>query len=134
MSNIRDTNIRVYYLEREIREALSKLRARPLTERSERQLVDGAKFLEMIKHTPYSRCKTVTSLKERIVKERNKLKAELVKIDTGSSGHQLSIFEMMDERTEEEKKRHEARVAKLKDEIHWLHKCLGICKNTDYFK
>ena len=134
MSNIRDTNIRVYYLEREIREALSKLRARPLTERSERQLVDGAKFLEMIKHTPYSRCKTVTSLKERIVKERNKLKEELVKIDTGSSGHQLSIFEMMDERTEEEKKRHEARVAKLKDEIHWLHKCLGICKNTDYFK
>lgn len=134
MSNIRDTNIRVYYLEREIREALSKLRARPLTERSERQLVDGAKFLEMIKHTPYSRCKTVTSLKERIVKERNKLKAELVKIDMGSSGHQLSIFEMMDERTEEEKKRHEARVAKLKDEIHWLHKCLGICKNTDYFK
>ncbi len=134
MSNIRDTNIRVYYLEREIREALSKLRSRPLTERSERQLVDGAKFLEMIKHTPYSRCKTVTSLKERIVKERNKLKEELVKIDTGSSGHQLSIFEMMDERTEEEKKRHEARVAKLKDEIHWLHKCLGICKNTDYFK
>ena len=134
MSNIRDTNIRVYYLEREIREALSKLRSRPLTERSERQLVDGAKFLEMIKHTPYSRCKTVTSLKERIVKERNKLKEELVKIDTGSSGHQLSIFEMMDERTEEEKKKHEARVAKLKDEIHWLHKCLGICKNTDYFK
>ena len=134
MSNIRDTNIRVYYLERQIREALSKLRNRPLTERSERQLVDGAKFLEMIKHTPYSRCKTVTSLKERIVKERNKLKEELVKIDTGSSGHQLSIFEMMDERTEEEKKRHEARVAKLKDEIHWLHKCLGICKNTDYFK
>jgi hypothetical protein len=134
MSNIRDTNIRVYYLEREIREALSKLRSRPLTERSERQLDDGAKFLEMIKHTPYSRCKTVTSLKERIVKERNKLKEELVKIDTGSSGHQLSIFEMMDERTEEEKKRHEARVAKLKDEIHWLHKCLGICKNTDYFK
>jgi hypothetical protein len=88
----------------------------------------------MIKHTPYSRCKTVTSLKERIVKERNKLKEELVKIDMGSSGHQLSIFEMMDERTEEEKKRHEARVAKLKDEIHWLHKCLGICKNTDYFK
>ena len=134
MSNIRDTNIRVYYLEREIRESLSKLRSRPLTERSERQLVDGAKFLEMIKHTPYSRCKTVTSLKERIVKERNKLKEELVKIDTGSSGHQLSIFEMMDERTEEEKKRHEARVTKLKDEIHWLHKCLGICKNTDYFK
>ncbi len=134
MSNIREGNVRVYYLEREIREALNVLRARPLTERSERQLVDGAKFLEMIKHTPYSRYKTVASLKERIVKERNKLKAELIKIDTGSTGHQISIFEMLDERSEEEKKRHESRVAKLKDEIHWLHKCLGICKNTDYFK
>ena len=134
MSNIRDTNIRVYYLEREIREALSKLRSRPLTERSERQLVDGAKFLEMIKHTPYSRCKTVTSLKERIVKERNKLKEELVKIDTGSFGHQITIYEMLDERTDEEKVRHAAKVEKLKEEIHWLHKCLGICKNTDYFK
>lgn len=134
MSNIRDTNIRVYTLEREIREALSKLRSRPLTERSERQMVDGAKFLEMIKHTPYSRCKTVTSLKERIVKERNKLKAELVKIDTNSQGHQISIFDMLDERTEEQKKRDALKVAKLKEEIHWLHKCLGICKNTDYFK
>ena len=134
MSNIRDTNIRVYYLEREIKEALSRLKAKPLTERSERQLVDGAKFLEMIKHTPYSRCKTVTSLKERIVKERNKLKEELVKIDVGSCGHQLSIFEMMDERTDEEKKKHVAKVEKLKEEIHWLHKCLGICKNADYFK
>lgn len=134
MSNIRDTNIRVYYLEREIREALSSLKAKPLTERSERQLVDGAKFLEMIKHTPYSRCKTVTSLKERIFKERNKLKKELVKIDTESTGHQLSIYEMMDERTDEEKKKHVAKVEKLKEEIHWLHKCLGICKNADYFK
>ena len=134
MSSIRDTNIRVYTLEREIRDALSKLRARPLTERSERQMVDGAKFLEMIKHTPYSRCKTVTSLKERIVKERNKLKEELVKLDLGTVGHQLSIFEMVDERTEEEKKKHEAKVEKLKEEIHWLHKCLGICKNSDYFK
>ncbi|MBR6689044.1 MAG: hypothetical protein IKL68_03425 [Clostridia bacterium] len=134
MSNIREGNVRVYYLEREIREALNVLRARPLTERSKRQLVDGAKFLEMIKHTPYSRYTTVASLKERIVKERNKLKAELVKIDTGSSGHQITIYEMLDERSEEEKKRHAGRVAKLKDEIHWLHKCLGICKNTDYFK
>ena len=134
MSNIREGNVRVYYLEREIREALNVLRARPLTERSERQLVDGAKFLEMIKHAPYSRYKIVSSLKERIVKERNKLKAELVKIDVESKGHQISIFEMLDERSEEEKKRHEARVAKLQDEIHWLHKCLGICKNTDYFK
>ena len=134
MSNIRDTNIRVYYLEIEIREALSSLKAKPLTERSERQLVDGAKFLEMIKHTPYSRCKTVTSLKERIFKERNKLKKELVKIDTESTGHQLSIYEMMDERTDEEKKKHVAKVEKLKEEIHWLHKCLGICKNADYFK
>ena len=134
MSNIRDTNIRVYYLEREIREALSSLKAKPLTERSERQLVDGAKFLEMIKHTPYSRCKTVTGLKERIFKERNKLKKELVKIDTESTGHQLSIYEMMDERTDEEKKKHVAKVEKLKEEIHWLHKCLGICKNADYFK
>ena len=134
MSNIRDTNIRVYYLEREIREALSSLKAKPLTERSERQLVDGAKFLEMIKHTPYSRCKTVTSLKERIFKERNKLKKELVKIDTESTGHQLSIYEMMDERTDEENKKHVAKVEKFKEEIHWLHKCLGICKNADYFK
>ena len=134
MSNIREGNVRVYYLEREIREALNVLRVRPLTERSERQLVDGAKFLEMIKRAPYNRYKIVSSLKERIVKERNKLKAELVKIDVESKGHQISIFEMLDERSEEEKKRHEARVAKLKAEIHWLHKCLGICKNTDYFK
>ena len=134
MSNIRDTNIRVYYLEKEIRESLVSLRRKPLTERSERQLVDGAKFLEMIKHVPYSRCKTVASLKERIVKERNKLKEELVRIDTGTRGHQMSIYELMDERTEEEKKKHALKVEKLKEEIHWLHKCLGICKNADYFK
>ena len=134
MSSIRDTNIRVYTLEKEIREALSKLRARPLTERSERQLVDGMKFLEMIKHTPYSRCTTVTSLKERIVKERNKLKEELVEIDDKTAGHQITIADIMDERTGKEKVKHEARVARLKEEIHWLHKCLGICKNTDYFK
>ncbi len=133
MSNIREGNVRVYYLEREIREALNVLRARPITQRSERQLVDGAKFLEMIKHTPYSRYKTVASLKERIVKERNKLKAKLVKLDAGSVGHQISIFEMIDERTEEQKKRDAAKVDRIKEEIHWLHKCLGICKNTDYF-
>ncbi len=133
MQNVREGNVRVYYLEKEIRERIEVLSEGHISERRARQILDGEKFLDMIKHTPYKSCGTIVSLKNRISKIRNKKKAELLKLDTGADGHQMTLFELLDERSEQEKAEDEKRIAELKEEIHWLHKCLGICKNKDYF-
>lgn len=143
MDNIRDGGTKVFCLKIEIRKRMTSLdkkcyRTRiggiAYTSRVERQLKDGERFLNMLNEPPYCNCKTVDELKQRISKKRNHLKKQLVELDESADGHQISMLEILDDITEIEKQERKIKIADLKDEIHWLHKCLGICKNKDYFK
>lgn len=142
MSNIREGDVKVYCLKMDVKKAMSVLRNKgyrsrlgsiEYTSRVERQIRDGQRFLEMLDLSPYSRCKTVDELKQRISRTRNTLKIRLSELDPEADGHQLSMFEVLEEISEPERENRKKAIAELKDEIHWLHKCLGICKNRDYF-
>jgi len=87
----------------------------------------------MLNESPYSNCKTVDELKQRISRKRNKLKEELKALDPTAEGHQISMFEVLGEISETERVKRDKAITELKEEIHWLHKCLGICKNRNYF-
>jgi len=143
MDNIRDGNTSVYCLKKEIKRQMEILDKRwyrtriggiAYTSRVQRQFEDGEKFLAMLDEMPYCNCKTVDELKQRISKKRNKLKSQLVELDEGENGHQISVFEILEPISEREKEERTKKIADLNEEIHWLHKCLGICKNKDYFK
>ena len=138
MSNIRDGKVKVFFLKLYVSYNVNRLKKitgitvveeDTLRTRNVRQLVDGEKFLTMLNESTYCNCKTIDELKQKISKKRNKLKRELVALDESLDGHQLSFFTL----TEAEKEERNNKIKALKEEIHWLHKCLGICKNTDYF-
>jgi len=140
MDNIRDGNVKVYCLKMEVRRSLTSLKGYramlgglPNTSRVSRQIADGDSFLAMLNESPYSNCKTVDELKQRISRKRNKLKEELKALDPTAEGHQISMFEVLGEISETERVKRDKAITELKEEIHWLHKCLGICKNRNYF-
>ena len=58
----------------------------------------------------------------------------MVKIDRYMPGHQMTIFETIEEVTEEEQKEFEKIKKEYEVQIHWLHKCLGMCCDRNYFK
>ena len=134
LDNIRSGNLKVKKLKEEIQSAVVMLKFSHITKRASRQIMDGTKFLEMIAKPPYKGCRTVSELKKKISEERNKLKAEVVKIDRYMPGHQMNIFETVEEITEEQQQKIEAKKKELEAEIHWLHKCLGMCSDRSYFK
>ena len=142
MDNIRDGTTTVFALKWEVRKKIEGLKnikcnvrfvGENYVSRVTRQIEDGEKFIAMLDESAYSSCKTVDELKQRISRKRNGLKKKLIELDPLTEGHQISIFEIIDTTTEEEKKAKEVAILALKEEIHWLHKCLGICKNKDYF-
>ena len=134
MEDIRSGNLRVKKMKEEIECAVVMLKCSYITKRSQRQILDGTKFLEMISKPPYRGCRTVSQLKKKISEERNKIKEELLKIDRYMPGHQMTIFETTEEITEEEQKEIEKKKLEYEAELHWLHKCLGMCSNKKYFK
>ena len=75
----------------------------------------------------------ISDLKKRIKIEREKLKERLVEIDYYMPGHQFTFFENPKETTEQEKKEIATEKIRLQKEIRWLHKCLGMCSNRNYF-
>lgn len=141
-NNIRSGNMLVrmnkrsksFGLVEEIMCELSRLEVIYRNPRVKRQYEDGIRFIEMISKAPYVNCRTVSNLQKEISKQRDALKQELINIDSYMPGHQLSIFEVVDEISEQEKQELELKIINLKEEIRWLHKCLGICKNRRYFK
>lgn len=143
MENIRDGSVTVYILKRDVKRSIDVLRkqrnitsnsSKEYISRVERQLSDGTKFLTMLNEYPYLSCKNVDELKRRISLRRQKLKQKLINLDMNQAGHQISIFDDVSVLTEEELNVRETNINNLKEEIHWLHKCLGICQNMDYFK
>ena len=142
MSNIRDGNEKVYFLKKEVERSVEYLETTGYMSNGEiiyksrvkRQIEDGLRFLDMLKEPAYSGCKTLDELKFRISKRRNVLKRKLVKLDSRLEGHQMTIFDMMDDVSEHDRNKRLKEIESLKEEIHWLHKCLGICKSRNYFK
>lgn len=143
MENVRDGSVTVFILKKDVKRNMDILRQRrymagesnkEYMSRIERQLNDATKFLEMLNGYSYTSCKNVDELKRRISGRRNKLKQKLISLDVNQVGHQISIFDDVSVLTEEELNARETDINNLKEEIHWLHKCLGICQNKDYFK
>ena len=134
MDNIRSGNLSVAKMKKEIEESLAILELGYLHKRAQRQLVDGAKFLEMLQEPIYKNCLTVSRLKKKISEERNKVKERLITIDRYMPGHQFTFFETIGQVTKEQEEKLAQEKEKLLNEIRWLHKCLGMCSNRNYFK
>ena len=121
-------------MKKEIAERLGILSLGYGHKRVKRQLEEGYNFLEMIERHPYKGCETVSKLKQKISEERNKLKARVIALDANMPGHQFSLFENPQEVTEQQQIEISREQQWLEGEIRWLHKCLGMCSNRDYFK
>ena len=135
MDNERSGNLSVINMKKEITESMELLKEGVLHKRAQRQLLDGAKFMEMIAKYPYVTCRTVSELKNKISQEREKLKSQVSEVEQFLPGYQLSLFETDAESiAEEDEALFEAEKKRLDDEITWLHKCLGMCSNRNYFK
>lgn len=130
----RSGNMLVKNMKQEILADVQKLGFVYPTKRVLRQTKDATKFLDMISKPPYAKCKTVSDLKKKISEERNNLKSELVSLDRFMPGHQLTLFEDLETISDKEKEEISMRIISLKDEIHWLHKCLGMCSSRTYFR
>ena len=134
MDNIRSGNLSVAKMKKEIEESLAILQNGYIHKRAMRQLVDGAKFLEMLQEPIYKKCLTVSQLKKKISEERNNIKARLIRTDSYLPGHQFTFFETISEISKEQEAKLAQEKTRLLEEIRWLHKCLGMCSNRDYFK
>lgn len=134
MQDIRSGNMSVVNMKKEIYQSIYILKNRPTNKRSMRQIIDGDKFLSMINTYPYYNCKTVSELKKSISEQRNKLKEELKSTEKYVTNYQLSLFETYEEVSESTIRQIRYNSIQLEDEIRWLHKCLGMCSNRNYFK
>ena len=136
--NVRNGNMKVSRMKDEITKRLTVLAVgynpKKCNPRVKRQLEQGYNFLDMISKPPYRHCTTVSSLTEKISEQRRNLQAEYEALDVNMPGHQLSIFETVQEVSAETQEEIAVKQQRLKQEIVWLHKCLGMCKNRDYFK
>lgn len=130
MENIRSGNLSVANMQSEIVKSMSALKKKYLHKRAMRQLLDGDK---LIAKAPYNRCKTVGELKNTISQERNHLKNVLKDMDKYTPSYQLSLFETYEQPSKRELELIEKEQLRLQEEIRWLHKCLGICSNRQYF-
>lgn len=111
-----------------------RIESRTFTKRSIRQLTDARRFLDMLNEPRYANIKKVSDLKEMLVKERKKLKDISDSFDKCLPGYQLSLFKDPDAMTEEQSEFIKAQKDLIDEKIHWLHKCLGICHNKEYFR
>ena len=102
--------------------------------RVKRQLEQGYNFLDMISKPPYRHCTTISSLTKQISEQRQQLQARVLALDTNMPGHQFSLFETPQDVSKEKQEEIAREQSWLNQEIKWLHKCLGMCKNRDYFK
>ena len=132
--NIRSGNIRVSKMKEEISKHISVLALGYGSSKYSRQIEQGNNFLEMIEQSPYVECVTVSALKKKIKERRDMLIQKMTQLSINMPGHQLSIFEVPQTITFEQQEEIAKEQMWLQQEIDWLHKCLGMCSNRDYFK
>lgn len=121
-------------LKRFVKNEAEKLQARPFTKRSLRQLTDARRFLDMLNEPKYANIEKISDLKKAITNERKKLQDISASFDKLLPGYQLSMFENLDSITDEQREYIRVQKILLDEEVHWLHKCLGICHNKEYFR
>ena len=134
MEDIRSGNMSVKRMKEEIVKEVTYLELRYKTKRSKRQIEDGNKFLEMISKAPYASCKKISTLKKMISEKRDAIKKAIIENDKFMPGHQFTFFENSEEISDEERNEVLEQNKRLKEEAHWLHKCLGMSCNRNYFK
>ena len=138
MGNIRSGNMKVSRMRDEITKRLAVLaigyNPKKCNPRVKRQLEQGQNFLDMISKPPYRYCTTVSKLIDKLKEQREGLIARVAALDTNMPGHQFSLFETPQAVSEEKQEEIAKEQMWLNQEIEWLHKCMGMCKNRDYFK
>lgn len=138
MGNIRSGNMKVTRMKDEVANRLAVLMVgynpKKPNPRVKRQLEQGQNFLDMISKPPYRYCTTVSKLVDKIKEQRDQLKARVAALDTNMPGHQFNLFETPQTVSQEKQDEIAKEQMWLNQEIKWLHKCMGMCKNRDYFK
>ena len=134
----RNGNVKRENLINEIKEKVEILKGCYLTKRVQRQILDGDKFLQKLNEPKYLSCKNVSEIKNNLCWEREALKKQKNELEFELPNYQFSLEDYVqgipkNQRTAEEEKLIEDTKKMLDDEIHWLHKCLGMVKNTEYF-
>ena len=113
---------------------IRRLESVPTTYRRARQLEDAKNFLKMLNEPQYRGIEKISQLNRKIADNRQKLKTIYNEGTRLLPGYQLAIFDVgvdIDEKEKEEIKRQRDMIDQ---EIKWLHKCLGICHNKEYFR
>lgn len=126
--------VTVNKLKQFVESEVKRIESQPLTVRGSRQLKDAVRFLNLLNEPRYVAAKKITDLTSRIANERRKLIEMSRSLDEHLLDCQLTLFEDKDSVTEEQKRAIKLQKVCLEEEIHWLHKCLGICYNKEYFK
>ena len=119
------------FVESEV-ERLENEKSRP--GRKKRQIHDGNEFLKLLREEPYSKATKVSTLKRLISQRRKRIKNIIEDMDKVLPGYQLNFFETVTDLSETDSQIVEVERENLRSELKWLHKCLGICHNKDYFK
>lgn len=134
--NARSGNTKTLNLIAFINEEVATLKNNPINKRSMRQLVDADNFLKMLKAPPYCRTNTVSELKREISFKREELLTLIHQVEPALEGYQFTFEDILDKDNIScnMQKELENNIKNWQEELRWLHKCLGICVNMDYFK
>lgn len=111
-----------------------RIESRRFTLRSIRQLTDARRFLDMLENPRYSYILKVDDLKRAFTKERNRLQEISELFNKLLLDYEARQLEGTMSITLEQLNYLKAQKIILDEEIHWLHKCLGICHNKEYFR
>ena len=133
MDSIRSANMTLEQMKEEINLAVQRLSACGVGKKKAKKINDANKFMDMLKLFPYVQWKTVGELKNKLKEERKKLTSYKVEMDSFLPGYQLSFFEDPKVISEQESKEIGEVNDHLEREIKWLHKCLGMTVNRNYF-
>lgn len=128
-------NMKVYNLLYEIQLELNRLLDGPVNKRTMRQMLDAKKFIEMVKQPPYCQAITVSDLKKILQGKYQEYNERLSIADTNLAGHQFTFNDIcVAESSEEEMKESAETKEAMEKEKRWIHKCMGICCNKQYFR
>lgn len=127
-------NTKTETLKKFVRQEAERLEKEPFNPRSRRQLEDARNFLKMLGGCRYSMFGKISDLKKKISEDRQTLKDVYDSSALFFPGYQLTVFDVDVDIGDKERKELEMQRILIQKEIRWLHKCLGICHNKDYFK
>jgi len=113
---------------------INRLRLKAYYTRAKRQLRDGERFIKMLHTVPYCEARCIGQLRKIIRYKRASLKDITSDISKLLPNYQLSLFDDEVDVSKERMEKLQIQKKIIEEEIHWLHKALGICYNKDYFK